>query len=105
MADFDMLGHPVDTAPMNVSLTPELVKLIEERVASGLYTSASEVVREALRLLAESDRQRSMRVHELREHIAKGLASAKAGRLRDGPAVVARVRAKLDKDEKARPRR
>ncbi len=90
---------------MNVSLTPELVKLIEEKIASGLYTSASEVVREALRLLAESDRQRAMRVHELREHIAKGLASAKAGRLTDGPVVVARLRAKLDKLEKDRRRR
>ena len=50
---------------MNVSLTPELEKLVEEKVASGLYTSASEVVREALRLLAESDRQQALRVHQL----------------------------------------
>jgi antitoxin ParD1/3/4 len=90
---------------MNVSLTPDLEKLIQEKVSSGLYTSASEVVREALRLLAESDRQRALRVHELREHIAKGLASAKAGRVKEGKAVVARLKAKLEKDEKARQRR
>jgi len=81
---------------MNVSLTPELEKLVQDKIASGLYTSASEVVREALRLLAESDRQHAMRVNELREHIAKGLAEAKAGQLLDGPTVFAQLRAKAN---------
>ncbi len=40
---------------MNVSLTPELERLVNERVGSGLYQTASEVVREALRLLKERD--------------------------------------------------
>ena len=40
---------------MNVSLTPELEKLVEEKVRSGLYQTASEVVREALRLLKLRD--------------------------------------------------
>ena len=57
---------------------------------------------EALRLLAESDRQRAMRVHQLREEIAKGLAEAKAGKLLDGPTVVARIRADLRKRAKKR---
>ncbi len=43
---------------MNVSLTPELERLVNEKVSSGLYQTASEVVREALRLLQERDRQR-----------------------------------------------
>ena len=43
---------------MNVSLTPELERRISERVESGLYTTASEVVREALRLLFEADAAR-----------------------------------------------
>ena len=43
---------------MNVSLTPELEKLINEKVDSGLYQTASEVVREALRLLKERDQER-----------------------------------------------
>ena len=43
---------------MNVSLTPELEKLISEKVDSGLYQTASEVVREALRLLRERDQDR-----------------------------------------------
>ena len=40
---------------MNVSLTPELEKLVQDKVASGLYQTASEVVREGLRLLKERD--------------------------------------------------
>ena len=40
---------------MNVSLTPELEKLVNEKVKSGKYTSASEVVREGLRLLQDQD--------------------------------------------------
>jgi putative addiction module CopG family antidote len=42
---------------MNVSLTPELQRFVAERVASGLYRSASEVVRAALRLLEKEERE------------------------------------------------
>jgi antitoxin ParD1/3/4 len=87
---------------MNVSLTPELARLVEEKVASGLYTSASEVVREALRLLAESDSLREARVDELRREVAKGMASAKAGRLKDGNAVIAKLDARLRTVERKR---
>ncbi len=44
---------------MNVNLTPELEELIHSKVRSGLYNNQSEVVREALRLLAEQDRLRA----------------------------------------------
>jgi antitoxin ParD1/3/4 len=40
----------------SVSLTQELTALIDEKIATGHYRSASEVVRAALRLLAEQDR-------------------------------------------------
>ena len=40
---------------MNVSLTPELEDLVNEKVRSGFYQTASEVVREALRLLKQRD--------------------------------------------------
>ena len=43
---------------MNVSLTPELERLVNDKVESGLYQTASEVVREALRLLKERDNAR-----------------------------------------------
>ena len=40
---------------MNVSLTPELERSVAERVASGRYRTASEVVRAALRLLDKEE--------------------------------------------------
>ncbi|MEE9904208.1 MAG: type II toxin-antitoxin system ParD family antitoxin, partial [Chlorobium sp.] len=40
---------------MNINLTPSLEKMVRDKVKSGLYTSASEVMREALRLMAEQD--------------------------------------------------
>jgi len=43
-------------ALMNLSLTSELEKFIAEKVRGGLYRSASEVVREGLRLLVQQDR-------------------------------------------------
>jgi len=56
---------------MNVSLTPELEKYIRTKVDSGRYLSASEVVREALRLLEQKEK----RLEELRFEIQKGLES------------------------------
>ena len=52
---------------MNVSLTPELEQLVQEKVASGLYQTASEVVRDALRLLKERDRRQCLPLRETRE--------------------------------------
>lgn len=72
---------------MNVSLTPELERLIHERVSSGRYHSASEVVREALRLLEERDELRRLRLTELRAKVAAGLASLDRGETVDGEAL------------------
>jgi antitoxin ParD1/3/4 len=47
-----------DIFAMNVSLTRELEQLVNEKVGSGLYQTASEVVREALRLLKQRDQER-----------------------------------------------
>lgn len=69
---------------MNVSLTPELERLVNQKVESGLYSSASEVVREALRLLNERDRTREHRLAELKRNIAIGIEQADRGELIDG---------------------
>lgn len=45
------------TTTLSISLTSELAAAVAARVESGLYTSASELVREALRLLFESERR------------------------------------------------
>ena len=60
---------------MNVNLTPQLEELVRAKVASGMYPSASEVVREALRLMDEQDRLRAARLEQLREDIREGLNS------------------------------
>jgi len=60
---------------MNVNLTPQLEDMVRRKVASGLYTSASEVVREALRLMEEQDRVRAARLDRLRQDIREGLNS------------------------------
>jgi antitoxin ParD1/3/4 len=64
---------------MNVSLTPELERKIEERLATGDYTSASEVVREALRLLFRFDEAREREIDLLNRRIADGLAQLDRG--------------------------
>ena len=43
---------------MNVSLTPRLVDYVRQKVEAGLYGSSSEVIRDALRLMDDRDRQR-----------------------------------------------
>ena len=60
---------------MNVNLTVELETLVRRKVSSGMYTSASEVVREALRLMEEQDQMRAVRLDQLRQDVREGLES------------------------------
>lgn len=69
---------------MNISLTPELEKLVDERVKSGRYTSASEVIREALRLLDRFDEAQRHALVELNRKIDEGLAQAERGEVITG---------------------
>ena len=64
---------------MNVSLTPELESLVNEKVKSGNYNSASEVVREALRLLKEQDELKRIRREELRREVMRGVDEIRGG--------------------------
>lgn len=61
--------------PMNVNLTPSLEKMVRGKVKSGLYTSASEVIREALRLMVEQDSIRQTKIDMLRQDIRAGMES------------------------------
>lgn len=60
---------------MNVNLTPQLEEMVKKKVASGLYNSVSEVIREALRLMEEQDRLRAVKLEQLRQDIRAGLNS------------------------------
>ena len=66
---------------MNVSLPPELEARVRQRVETGMYGSASEVIREALRLFEAYEEVRAAKLESLRLDIARGLDDVKAGRV------------------------
>jgi putative addiction module CopG family antidote len=66
---------------MNVELTPQLVKHIRMKVKSGGYRSASEYVREALRLKLREEKESQL--NWLRSEVSKGFESVEAGRYTD----------------------
>jgi antitoxin ParD1/3/4 len=75
---------------MHVSLSPELERFVQEQVHSGRYTSASEVVRDALRLLEEQ--VRLAQLTEFREELDQRLASLDRGEGLDGATALAQLR-------------
>lgn len=76
---------------LNVSLTPDLSRFVENRLRSGKYQTASEVVREALRLLEGRDQAPVAGVEELKREIEIGLAQLRRGEGVDGEAFFRRV--------------
>lgn len=84
---------------MNVSLTKELEDLVNSKVGTGRYLSASEVVRDALRLLEERDRMQEIRVEEMRRAIRAGNEQLARGEHIAGESVFGEIR------EKSRQRR
>ncbi len=81
---------------MNVSLSNELERFVYEKVASGFYTSASEVIRESLRLLKERDLNvNQSRLLALQADVYKGLADIKEGKVHSSEAVYAHLKDKL----------
>ncbi len=87
---------------MNVSMTPELEEFVAHKVESGRYTSASEVVCEALRLIEEQDSIRSAQIAEFNRLLEGRLAASDRGELVDPQAARERLRRK---SEEARRRR
>ena len=71
---------------MNVNLSRDLYQFVKAAVKSGRYTSASEVVREALR------ERRDEALREVQRKIEEGLDSARRGDLLDGEAVMQELR-------------
>ena len=78
---------------MNVSLTPELEQFVDKKVKEGLYNSASEVVRDGLRMLTERDQERKAKLDALRHAVAEGLTQVEQGKGVSGKAAFAKVRA------------
>lgn len=59
--------------PSSYALGEHFEKFIKHQVECGRYASASEVVRDALRLLEERDRQKQAALDAIRAEIEKGL--------------------------------
>lgn len=89
---------------LNVSLPVELENRVREHVASGMYGSASEVIREALRLFEAYQSVQAANLNALQSDIALGLADARAGRVSplDIATIKAQGRAKLQAKTSAR---
>jgi len=87
---------------MNVSLTPELEMLVTRKVESGLYQSASEVIREGLRLLEDQDRLRELHLAEVRKKIQSGLDQLDRGEGIPGEQVFADMKKKRAEFHKTR---
>jgi antitoxin ParD1/3/4 len=81
---------------MNISITPDLERRIAETVASGLYASASDVVRDGLLLLFEGEAARQAQLDMLRADIEVGYLQALDGQLIPGEQVHAELTAMID---------
>lgn len=80
---------------MNVSLTPEFDKFVEEQIESGRFASASEVVRAGLRLLSDQEQEREARREVVRAWIRESIDDPRPNVSHD--AIRARVEARLSK--------
>lgn len=87
---------------LNVSLTPELEEYISSKVESGTYATASEVVRDGLRLLQAAEESKAEWAAYAREKIERGLQQAREGKLVDGDVVISRIMANSEARRKKR---
>ena len=87
------------TENMNVHLTAEQQEFVKQRLASGGYASASEVIRAGLRALEADERWRE----DVRKKISDGVAQAKLGQLLDGDEVFKELVDRIDDHRKMAP--
>jgi antitoxin ParD1/3/4 len=80
---------------MNISLTPELEQFVQSTVNNGRYSSASEVVWAALRLLEQREIERLVRLEELRKEIMIGIEASDRGEVFDGEEVLRELREEI----------
>jgi len=68
---------------MNISLTPEMDEWIARKIKSGMYKSASELIREGLRLLQAREELRAKMAEDLRSELLVGVKQLDAGKSRE----------------------
>ena len=64
---------------MNVSLTTELAEFVKQQVSGGMYQTASEVIRDGLRILKQREQFRQIQIEELRKQVAIGIEQLERG--------------------------
>lgn len=84
---------------LSITLTPEIANFIRQKVESGLYSSNSEIIREALRGMMERER----RLEKLDAAIAVGVADAEAGQVQDIEEVRTELRDRFYVDSESSP--
>jgi len=89
---------------LNVSLTPELEKFVQGRVASGRYQTASEVVREGLRLLEQQEMDREEAFAALKKKLQRAAAQSERGEGIDGETFFKEFRERSARIRKERGR-
>ncbi len=89
---------------MNINLTPELEQLVQSKVQSGRYNSASEVVREALRLMEQRDELRTLQLTELRRRMDRALDESARSAGTDGETFMKAMLDNLDMAQEPRRR-
>ncbi|HVE43973.1 MAG TPA: type II toxin-antitoxin system ParD family antitoxin [Gammaproteobacteria bacterium] len=85
---------------MNISLTTELERFIQDKVSSGMYTSASEVVRESLRVFRAYEEVQTHRIQQLNGDIAIGMQQLASGKKIPAKDSYKRLKAKTEKASK-----
>jgi antitoxin ParD1/3/4 len=87
---------------MNISLTRELAQFVQAKVESGRYSSASEVVREALRLLEDHEQARAAQLADFNQELERRLASLDRGESADPTEVRSHLKTKSEEHRKQR---
>jgi antitoxin ParD1/3/4 len=84
---------PVKQSTRNIALTPHLDKFVRDKIESGRYQSASEVVREGLRIMEQLELERQQALVGVREKIRNGYEQIKRAETVDARDVLAEIKA------------
>ncbi len=86
---------------MNISLTTEQAKFIQEKIQTGRYSTTEQVINEALRLLEKRERHYQTWLEETRQKAVVGIEQLERGEGIEGEIVIANLREKLAKAREA----
>lgn len=95
-----MMGKSAIELFMSITLSPEQERFIQEKLNSGQYQNAEQIIHEAFQLL-EKWEQYQQWTKETREKVQVGLAELERGEGMDSEEVIAQMRSSLSL-EKAR---